>query len=566
MRRISTAFFTLATLHSCAHAQLDAPWLTPIVIPGQTIIDPGTTVENVYWFDLRSREIGAFVLRLGGDENQDALVVRDTTGFRIIAQRADPVPGGSPTDGLRLPTNGQFYANAQGHVAFSSRIIPSPPQSPPPSGIFLFNGEGLESVTLVGRPAPGTSGEFVVGLSEYGTFEHFDLLGLSDEGELAFRAFIDGEGIDDTNNQGVWRGPSSDLRLVLRLGSHAPGTDGNFSSIERAFDLPVESAGANLVIHAATDDEDSPFGIWVHDGERLIPRVIVGGSMPGPYEFEWFNEPEVNHRGQYAFRAIARDSEGRRIEGIWVDKGDGPVLVRDTTQPLEGFDAAVEHTFGPRIGPNGEVGYVLSMRAGVGVPSRTFAAAVVHDGSTERVLSVQHRPAPLSEGIISTMSAPGFCADGRPIWSIQVGDNSASGRIIYVLSDTGEPRVFQRDDICLDINPDPFVQDNRSFTGLYRDSSLVVDAILARVTPDLSSSRGLYSVDFAAFSRGCIADLDDDGDVDAADFSLFGARFGNQECRCDNSCLGDFDGDGQVELGDFGIFASEFGRTDCFDN
>ncbi|GAB4546833.1 MAG: hypothetical protein Tsb0013_06020 [Phycisphaerales bacterium] len=76
-------------------------------------------------------------------------------------------------------------------------------------------------------------------------------------------------------------------------------------------------------------------------------------------------------------------------------------------------------------------------------------------------------------------------------------------------------------------------------------------------------------VDIGAYERhagtanACIADFDNDGDVDLGDFGFFGSAFGSTAGDPTYSPDADFDNDNDVDLGDFGAFGSEFGRSDC---
>ncbi|GAB4545460.1 MAG: hypothetical protein Tsb0013_03370 [Phycisphaerales bacterium] len=63
--------------------------------------------------------------------------------------------------------------------------------------------------------------------------------------------------------------------------------------------------------------------------------------------------------------------------------------------------------------------------------------------------------------------------------------------------------------------------------------------------------------------NACVADFDNDGDVDLGDFGSFGSAFGSMSGDMNYNAAADFDNDGDVDLGDFGTFGSEFGRADC---
>ncbi|VAW50851.1 FIG00841528: hypothetical protein [hydrothermal vent metagenome] len=61
----------------------------------------------------------------------------------------------------------------------------------------------------------------------------------------------------------------------------------------------------------------------------------------------------------------------------------------------------------------------------------------------------------------------------------------------------------------------------------------------------------------------CIADFDNDGDIDGVDAATFSADFGVTSCLTGTICEGDFDLDGDVDGVDSAAFAAEFGRSDC---
>ncbi len=546
-----------------ASAQLDAPWLTPVLLRGQQVIEPGLFVDHISEYHLRSAETGVFLLRVDGSERIFGLVAKSGEEFRFVARNGEAAPGGF-VERLRMPRRGQFFINADTAVAFSARTDTDLYTLPPAAGIWYDQGSGLTLLTKTGRPAPGTDGSFIVGLSQYDTLEEFDLLGLSDDGEVAFHAYIGGDGIDDTNNQGVWRGQPDDIRYVMRLGDPAPGTQGVFTAINRAFALPSDVSSHGLVILAETDDATATSGVWVHDGNVFEPRLLIGMSAPGiDGTFEWFGDVTVNRRGQYAFRAAVVDAEGQSTTTLWADRGDGPELVRSAAAGAGPFDAQVRSLFGPTIGPNGEVGYLLSLRGPIGTPNSPFAVAIVDDGVRETVLAVQHRPAPLTGDVATLMHWPGFDATGRPYWSLGLGENARADGVVYTMSDSGEPRVLIRNEICLDINPDPALQEFRAFTRFSIDTYSEVNAVHIGLNAEHAVARGVYIADLGVFTSGCLADLDKDGDVDLADFAIFSGQFALPVCDCGDPCGADFDGNGAVDLGDFGLFGREFGRVDC---
>ncbi len=71
------------------------------------------------------------------------------------------------------------------------------------------------------------------------------------------------------------------------------------------------------------------------------------------------------------------------------------------------------------------------------------------------------------------------------------------------------------------------------------------------------------SVDCLHDASNCVADFDNDGDVDLGDFGVFGAAFNSMTGDANYDPAADFDNDGDVDLGDFGVFGAEFGQTGC---
>jgi hypothetical protein len=59
----------------------------------------------------------------------------------------------------------------------------------------------------------------------------------------------------------------------------------------------------------------------------------------------------------------------------------------------------------------------------------------------------------------------------------------------------------------------------------------------------------------------CVADLDDDGDTDVFDFTLFGQTFGKTTADPEYLAAADYDDSGVVDVLDFTVFATDFG---CF--
>jgi hypothetical protein len=111
--------------------------------------------------------------------------------------------------------------NNSGRTAFWAYLAGPGPLDPYDDGIWVEGAGGLELAARRGSAASGLPAGVTFGNQQLITF---DSPVLSDSGKVAFRSVISGPGVDETNDEGIWSGMSGDLELVIRAGSHAPGT------------------------------------------------------------------------------------------------------------------------------------------------------------------------------------------------------------------------------------------------------------------------------------------------------------------------------------------------------
>lgn len=211
-----------------------------------------------------------------------------------------------------------------------------------------------------GDPAPGVPGAAIQGLSN----SNFRLNNL---GQYAFYGDLLGDGINSTNNRGVWTGDlTTGPQLAARLGDHAPGTpDGvvlaRFGQLH--FNEQAQLAfAASLSGTGVSASNDS--GVWLGGGATTLALLAregepAPGAGPGVLfgELNFVNEVEkttaLNNFGQMAFlsaltgpgvtttndKAIwAQDRNGvlRMIirEGDTLDVDDGPGISLKTISTL----------------------------------------------------------------------------------------------------------------------------------------------------------------------------------------------------------------------------------------
>jgi hypothetical protein len=147
-----------------------------------------------------------------------------------------------------------------------------------------------------------------------------------------------GDGIDPTNNTGIWVARSGSLSLLARAGNPAPGISGAvFTSFSRR--VAINAAGDIAVLGyiagggiTATNNS----GIWVYPATgsaRLIAREgDQAGSLPAGASFAPFSDPVLNDSGSITFLARVRGGGTTQDnnQALFLVPASGPatVLVR----------------------------------------------------------------------------------------------------------------------------------------------------------------------------------------------------------------------------------------------
>jgi hypothetical protein len=152
----------------------------------------------------------------------------------------------------------------------------------------------------------------------------FDSPVLSDSGKVAFRGFISGPGVDESNDEGIWSGKAGNLSPVALAGDHAPGapagvTFDSFFPWNGA--LQMNAIGQSVFTAFLRDgDFGAGIGIWATDVAGMLRKIVSTGDSleiaPGDIrtiiDLSFINDPSrgsdgrssgINNRGQIAFWA-----------------------------------------------------------------------------------------------------------------------------------------------------------------------------------------------------------------------------------------------------------------------
>lgn len=258
--------------------------------------------------------------------------------LRVVVSSDDPAPG--LPEGIRFGSNSLFISisdltiDSNGFTSFRAPIFGSGVNGNTNEGIWSEKSGRLELVSREGdQAADRPSGVRLVGnrLSNQG-------LMFNAAGDFSFGEALVGDGIDSTNNAGIWVERDDVLSLVALKGQEAPGTlNGiHFSNLFR----PALNENGDVAFSALLTGDDidgSPNqGIWIEKSGTLSSVAVAGQQTPGTSEgvlFRNFYTPTLNPLGHVAFVAgLTGDGVGRSSDdGIWAFRdGELSLVVRSS--------------------------------------------------------------------------------------------------------------------------------------------------------------------------------------------------------------------------------------------
>ncbi|MCH8824205.1 MAG: hypothetical protein IH984_11945 [Planctomycetes bacterium] len=247
--------------------------------------------------------------------------------LELVARAGDPAPGLG--EGVNFDTFSSALTtiiNGAGQTAFFAKLIGPGVDSLNDGSIWSEGSGSLVMVAREGAHPPGTA----EGVNYLSLIPGAMLNGA---GQTAFAASLIGPGVDGANNVGVWSEGSGSLALVARKGSQAPGTAAGVTFLS-IFPGPVTNATGQVAFTAWLTGEGvdgfNHFGVWAEDPDGLLTLVIREGDQievaPGDVRtvlkvFMTFGETFIsggedgreinfNDAGQLAFRVIFTDGSG----------------------------------------------------------------------------------------------------------------------------------------------------------------------------------------------------------------------------------------------------------------
>jgi hypothetical protein len=266
-----------------------------------------------------------------------AAAAAEPLASRAVVLSGDPAPG--VPNATFASFSGTPVVNDDGRVAFNAALSEAPT-----AGIWTDVPGELVRVAYDTQPAPGTSA-FFTGLSTKGLL-------LSDEGEVAFRAELAGEGVDPSNSHGIWVTSGGVLQLAARNGGPAPGLPPGTYGMQLA-DPVVLGGNSNLVFLSNTAvDPPSESYTGVYSGAWGAIDLAARTDDPGEVSsgFSGFSAPfEINDEDVLSVRASVFTPDGPR-QGIYTGLTGGLFATVVSRAPVDDLPGAY---YGPQLGALG---------------------------------------------------------------------------------------------------------------------------------------------------------------------------------------------------------------------
>jgi hypothetical protein len=160
--------------------------------------------------------------------HQDGIWSDRSASLELVARRGNQAPG--TPDGVKFDViRAGVRLNDAGQIAFYAVLIGTGVDSTNDRGIWLEDSGNMTLVARAGNQAPGTPG----GVS-YSNFSPFEVgtLTLNATGQVAFGAVLTGNGVDFTNDRGIFvTDVTGATQLLVRTGEQLQVADGDVRTV-----------------------------------------------------------------------------------------------------------------------------------------------------------------------------------------------------------------------------------------------------------------------------------------------------------------------------------------------
>lgn len=300
-------------------------------------------------------------------------------------------------------------------------------------GILLcaqaVSAQSLQQYTLV------KSGDVLPGLPSGVTIERMGTPAVSKDGDIAFVAWLQGEGIiTGQNDSGIWRQvDGGDFELLARTGDQAPGVDDGlvYDIIQRPNINRYGRVAFNASLRGEGIDSSNNIGFW-SDGLtpsiRLVARLgdPAPGTEPGTVFSFFGNDYALAQTRPYfsdsGVMTLAATLSGSAVttendRGLWVGNAGAFALeLRAGDSAVPPYEAYTIETVGSsQINSSNDLFSYIAL-AGPGVDTSNNGVVIVKRGGNgwqALIRSGDHAPGMPSDVLLRSVHLGGITDDGR---------------------------------------------------------------------------------------------------------------------------------------------------------
>jgi VCBS repeat-containing protein len=246
----------------------------------------------------------------------------DTDGtLQLVARSGDHAPGTADQVRFYMPigTSVGLGLNDVGDMVFRSQLIGQDPSwLSPIAGIWKTSGGTVELVAKEGDPAPGLTSGVTFGYQFSGSFGNPVI---NNSGDIAFRSYLYGTGVNFTNDDSVWYQNDGMLHLLAREGDVAPGIG---AGVELGgLSDPTLNGNGDMLFRSSVRgfgvDDLNDYALWMVNGGILTLLVREGDPAPGTGPGNFFGKESGNPFGQFLLNNNGMAGFTASLDGAGVD-------------------------------------------------------------------------------------------------------------------------------------------------------------------------------------------------------------------------------------------------------
>jgi hypothetical protein len=267
----------------------------------------------------------------------------DGSNLNQIARRDQTLPGGIGILSSVLEIGG---LNNAGQVAFLSSVTGSPGPDSIVAGIFVGDGQQLQTIARAVPVQPGGFGNLLA----------FDVpTGINESGQVAFLARLQSN-IGEVGDTGVYLGDGTTLTQIALEGRPSPNGSELYPDLfgsrvmqgvnnrgQVVFGIRIPGLGGGDTLRVS----------HIYRSDGTTAELIAQQRQPAPdatSQYSYFTKSDtsvgpanINASGQVAFLAITSAPGASGYEGVFLASGDGTKLIARTGQTVPDGNGQISH-------------------------------------------------------------------------------------------------------------------------------------------------------------------------------------------------------------------------------